>query len=250
MSSSDVVSWGAMGALLAGIAWLLSGLIWFAVQQESRQQEIENQRSQDITLQAYLDNISNLLISEQGTQLRKLDPDDEVLDLVQARTEMLFQVIDSGREESVILFFVRAGLNTAEDPIISLADINLSGIDLAGIDLSSTNFAQANLARANLASAVLQDANLARANLNFVTLSRANLQSATLQGATLIDADLSGANLQSADLQGADFTNANLASAREVTDEQLDAARSLQGATMPNGQKYEDWLKSKGSGKD
>jgi len=27
MSSSDVVSWGAMGALLAGIAWLLSGLI-------------------------------------------------------------------------------------------------------------------------------------------------------------------------------------------------------------------------------
>jgi hypothetical protein len=30
----------------------------------------------------------------------------------------------------------------------------------------------------------------------------------------------------------------------------LDAAKSLEGATMPNGQKYEDWLKSKGSGKD
>jgi hypothetical protein len=25
-------------------------------------------------------------------------------------------------------------------------------------------------------------------------------------------------------------------------------ARSLEGATMPNGQMYEDWLKSKGSG--
>jgi hypothetical protein len=28
-------------------------------------------------------------------------------------------------------------------------------------------------------------------------------------------------------------------------------AKSLEGATMPNGQKYEDWLKDKqGSGKD
>ncbi len=28
------------------------------------------------------------------------------------------------------------------------------------------------------------------------------------------------------------------------------AARSLEGATMPNGQKYEEWLKSKGSGEE
>ncbi len=27
MSSSDLVRWGAMGALLAGIAWVVSGLI-------------------------------------------------------------------------------------------------------------------------------------------------------------------------------------------------------------------------------
>jgi hypothetical protein len=32
---------------------------------------------------------------------------------------------------------------------------------------------------------------------------------------------------------------------------QLDDTLSLQGATMPDGQKYEDWLKEKeGSGKD
>jgi hypothetical protein len=35
-----------------------------------------------------------------------------------------------------------------------------------------------------------------------------------------------------------------------VSEEQLRSAKSLEGATMPNGQKYEDWLKSKGSGKD
>jgi hypothetical protein len=35
-----------------------------------------------------------------------------------------------------------------------------------------------------------------------------------------------------------------------LTDEQIAAAYSLEGATMPNGQNYEDWLKSKGSGED
>jgi hypothetical protein len=31
---------------------------------------------------------------------------------------------------------------------------------------------------------------------------------------------------------------------------QLADTRSLQGATMPNGQKYENWLKSKGRAED
>jgi hypothetical protein len=30
----------------------------------------------------------------------------------------------------------------------------------------------------------------------------------------------------------------------------LAACKSLEGATMPNGQKYEDWLTSKGRGDD
>ena len=32
--------------------------------------------------------------------------------------------------------------------------------------------------------------------------------------------------------------------------QQLEAAKSLKGATMPNGQKYEDWLKSKDRAED
>jgi hypothetical protein len=36
-----------------------------------------------------------------------------------------------------------------------------------------------------------------------------------------------------------------------VYEEHLSAAESLEGATMPNGQKYEDWLKDKkAQGKD
>jgi uncharacterized protein YjbI with pentapeptide repeats len=50
-------------------------------------------------------------------------------------------------------------------------------------------------------------------------------------------ADLSGANLEGADLR----------QARGWTEEQLAAAESLTGATMPEGnQQGEDWLKSRG----
>jgi len=64
----------------------------------------------------------------------------------------------------------------------------------------------------------------------------------------LTGADLQGADLQGAILQGANLLGANLQRA-EVSDQQL-ADASLQGATMPDGRKYEDWLKSKENGKN
>ena len=48
-----------------------------------------------------------------------------------------------------------------------------------------------------------------------------------------------GADLSNADLSGANLKGAN------VTEERLAKCKSLEGATMPNGQKYEEWLKSK-----
>ena len=55
-------------------------------------------------------------------------------------------------------------------------------------------------------------------------------------------ADLSGASLQDANLMGAD-----LSGARGVTGERLERqVYELGEAIMPNGQKYEDWLKSTG----
>jgi hypothetical protein len=57
----------------------------------------------------------------------------------------------------------------------------------------------------------------------------------------------SGAFLPLADLSEVYLRGANFKFARGGTDDQLSEARSLDDATMPNGQKYEDWLKSKGS---
>jgi hypothetical protein len=66
------------------------------------------------------------------------------------------------------------------------------------------------------------------------------------------------ADLSWADLSGANLFQADLSSAEGVTNEQLSAASSLEGATMPDGQTlgiraykrpggptFEDWLKNK-----
>jgi hypothetical protein len=84
-----------------------------------------------------------------------------------------------------------------------------------------------------------------RLDLHEANLQEANLQEANLHSARLQEADLRGAKLPVAKLQGAKLQGA------EVTDEQLANTWSLQGATMPDGQKYEDWIKDKeGSGED
>jgi uncharacterized protein YjbI with pentapeptide repeats len=83
-----------------------------------------------------------------------------------------------------------------------------------------------------------------------VGLSKTNLNGADLSSATPVIADLSGADLRRTNLSyaivnGADLSSAILSEAIGWTKEQLLTASSLKGATMPNGQKYEDWLKDK-----
>ena len=63
-------------------------------------------------------------------------------------------------------------------------------------------------------------------------------------------ADLEGANFMRADLVGANLAEADLTDALFLKKEQLCSCYSLKGATMPNGQKYEDWLEAKSCGKD
>src|SRR5215218_6106021 len=64
--------------LSAAIAYLTVTVTQFQFQV---QQHAEDQRTKDSALQSYLDQISDQLIDEHNTQLRKLDPDPEVLEL-------------------------------------------------------------------------------------------------------------------------------------------------------------------------
>lgn len=78
----------------------------------------------------------------------------------------------------------------------------------------------------------LSEADLSGADLSGAGLRRANLRNVNLCGANLRSAKLYDAALDGADLSFVDLTDAI------ITEEQLDKAKLLKGAIMPNGSKH------------
>jgi uncharacterized protein YjbI with pentapeptide repeats len=149
-----------------------------------------------------------------------------------------------------------ANLRGAGLTLASLSDAYLRGADLSNANLDSADLSDAFLRYADLSSAVLIRANLSSADLNSADLSSADLNHADLSDANLFVANLNGASLRRANLSGANLRYANLRNDAPgftlddaiLSDANLkleQQAASLKGATMPNGQKYEDWLKDK-----
>jgi uncharacterized protein YjbI with pentapeptide repeats len=136
---------------------------------------------------------------------------DDIRQLAEAQTLTVVVRLDGSRKRSLIRFLLGAELIDRNNPIV---------------DLSGADFRYAHLEHAHL--------------------DRAHLSSADLSGA-----NLNGANLSDADLSHADLSHADLSDTEGITNEELEQqADSLEGAIMPNRQKYEDWLKSNGSGRD
>src|SRR5215218_10870721 len=102
---------------------------WFTASQDARQQRIENQRAQqaqnienerakaeralakqsaqDEALQAYLAQMSSLMLEKN---LLESDRGDAVYSLAQARTATVMTRLDSGRNKTVLGFLWNAGL--------------------------------------------------------------------------------------------------------------------------------------------
>jgi uncharacterized protein YjbI with pentapeptide repeats len=132
-------------------------------------------------------------------------------------------------------------ISTSGHEPVSLERANLKDAVLRCADLSGADLKPAKLHKGALKPAVLSQTSLSKSNL-----SEADLEYAVLIGADLSDANLSRATLREADLSGT----------KEVTNEQLRAATSLEGATMsdgrilrgdkmPNGPTLEDWLQNR-----
>jgi uncharacterized protein YjbI with pentapeptide repeats len=317
--------WDWLQLFIVPLALAAIGL-WFSAQQDSHQQKIEEkraksdrhieeQRAQDAALQAYLDQMSQLML--EGDLLDSKQ-DSEVRTLARARTLTVLTRLDSRRKGSVVQFLHEASLIKKEGPVVSLSAVRLRGANLSHLDLLEANLSGANLNWADLSGtdlsgADLRNAHLSGANLNWADLSgvemsgadlsdahlnyadltggadlsgadlsdvhlsdahlndadigdgtilfNADLSGADLSGANLTGgahlndailsgADLSGANLSGANLSGADLretylvetnlsdtdlSGANLRDARGVTDKQLLQAKTLEGATMPDG---------------
>jgi hypothetical protein len=131
----------ALQALRVPFALVVIGFL-FTMQQDARQQRIEDeraqqaqkienqraeaerklaeQRAQDVALQAYLDQMSNLLLEKD---LRNSEEDSEVRTLARARTLTVLGRLDPSRKTAVLEFLVEAELVQRADgrgPILGL----------------------------------------------------------------------------------------------------------------------------------
>jgi hypothetical protein len=204
--------WMSIQLVPAIIVLLGFGLTWYLNNSEQARQAEEVARAEVIrarfaTLQAYLDQVSAVVLEKD---LRYAQKDSDVRTLMQARTSAALRAVGPENRRTLLLFLYDTRLIDRKNTVISLADADLS-----------------------------------EASLSDASLSEADLHASNLSGADLSEANLSRANLTDADLTGAVLTDANLTEAKGWTKEQLSTAGSLEGATMPNGQKYEDWLKDR-----
>jgi uncharacterized protein YjbI with pentapeptide repeats len=99
-----------------------------------------------------------------------------------------------------------------------------------GVSLQSAMLENASLWDAELVGANLQDANLENAILGGSNLQRTNLQNANLKGARARGMDLKGADLKDAELEGANIEGVDLRGAKNITIEQIKAARNWKHA--------------------
>jgi uncharacterized protein YjbI with pentapeptide repeats len=259
-----------VGALLVplvialGTGWITWQLAKLENQRAQQAQKIENrraeaerelaeQRAQDEALQAYLNQMSQLMLDRK---LLEAEPSDPVHTLAQARTSTLILRLDAEHNESVARFLMNSGLavrSKASAKLLSeitLSQARLSGADLfyadlSKADLSGADLSHASLYGADLSDAILEDTNLSdaalasysshNADLNHAVLQGANLTSANLINAKLSDAYLTSANLSRAALYEANLSraymkNANLSRAK-LSGADLSGA-DLQGADL------------------
>ncbi len=136
----DKTLWDMLQLLIVPLVLALIG-IWFTAQQDARQQQIENQRAeaerelaeqraQDEALQAYLDQMSSLLLEKD---LRASDTRSEVRTLARARTLTVLRRLGPSRQGAVIQFLYEADLvQRGKGRIIWLGDADLRGANLSG----------------------------------------------------------------------------------------------------------------------
>lgn len=202
------------------------------------EREIAKDRQQEIALQAYITQISELLLKENLRTTKK----KAVRDVARTRTLTVLRRLDSERKGLVIKFLQETELIKEGDSIISLV-----GADLFQADLSKANLVNANLQGVDLTAAKLIFANCSKCNLKDAKLIATDFSSANIQQANLLNANLLGANMHNADLRGANLIDANLSGAilynanlvsAHLTDTYLIGAK-LKGTTLPDGTIHE-----------
>jgi uncharacterized protein YjbI with pentapeptide repeats len=217
----DITLWDWL-KLLVFPAVIAAGGLWFNRQQRDREIEIAERRAQDETLQAYLDQVTQLLLDKKDNRLFKMELNEDVRAVILARTEAIRRSLDARNRRSLVDFLQALGLLNKLDPIVSLAGYDLRGVDwhranLQEADLRRMDLQFVNLESANLEGADLEEANLKGANLRFANLCDAFLAGVDFEGADLSEAKLNRALLSTASLIKANLSKAELSEAHLMT---------------------------------
>lgn len=219
--------WDWLQLLIIPLALAIIAILFNRAERKN-EQKIASDNQQEAALQGYIKEMSELMLERD---LRKSDVDAEVRTIARVRTLTVLRRLDAERKGSVLQFLYEAGLiNGDKDKVV----IHLQVADLNGAKLTRIFLNGVNLSRVNLNEAVLY-----RAILTNAILELADLRGANIREADLIRYDLSNADLTEADLSGAILIGANLRGAIGTTPEQLAKAKSLEGATLPDGTKHD-----------
>src|SRR5215217_6840055 len=136
---SDKKFWDYLELLIVPAA-LAVGVYWLNRAQRERELEVENERARDVALEAYLDQMSQLLF-DKDRPLRKSEQGDEVRTLARARTLTVMRKLDGARKGSVVRFLYESGL-IGGDPSWrrgATTVVYLDGTDLSGAHLREAN---------------------------------------------------------------------------------------------------------------
>jgi hypothetical protein len=243
---SDKKFWDYLELLIVPAA-LAFGVYLLNLAQRERELALQNQRAQDEALQAYLDQMSQLL-TDKERPLHRAQPGDNLSVVAWAWTKTVLRRMGRVHKGNVLRFVNEAGLIKKHNPVFHLSGADLHGADLrnstlTNIDLHGADLSGADLSGADLRGADLRGADLSEAKLNGAILNRAELGTARVS-VVLPDGGAEPSEPKPVDLRQADLSQANLQWARGWTHEQLDQAKSLEGATMPDGKQYKVWVKS------
>ena len=131
--------------------------------------EIEDRRQQEAALQAYLGNMTELLLDKA---LRTSEEGDEVQAVARARTLTALRGLDGIRKGILLRFLYESGLIGGEH---QSGQIISPVIDLRGADLREADLREADLRGVNLRGVDLRGADLFVADLTGADLSGASL---------------------------------------------------------------------------
>lgn len=214
----------------------------YYLSREDRRNEnrIAAERAQDVTLQDYLDSMSDLVLNRRLVSSEQ-DRDiawENVRRLARIRTLTTLQRLDGARKGLLVRFLYHSELIAAKAPIIDMSGADLTYAELSGGDASGNpgrpSLSYLSLSGVFLAGADLRGANLAEAKLNSANLAMADLTNANLSHAHLMQADLRDATLTNACFREASLLSADLTGSIGATNEQLNQAKTLLDVKFPD----------------